>query len=496
MSLKISNKIKSILEKFVNYNEFSKHHINSYNRLVNQEIPKFIKLNQEYTLFEIIEKDTKFKYFLKISDPKFLRPEVKEYNSLITQINPLYCLIRNLSYTSKLTINISLHRENLENNKIQSLNKKSNYEICDFPIMIGSCLDPNPLEKWDIPGYFIVKGAERIIMCLEQIGRNFIFHNKDETGTSVNIYSSVSGYRFLNKISLCKTKIILSFQPINTKLNSLAIIRYLGYSDKQIMDETCKDNPRFKLMLLAHLEAQELENSETCKNYLFRTLSLESESQEIKKSRLDYIIDKYLLIHIGDKPQARILKAKLLCQMISQTFKLKLEIKTPKKLDSYEYKRVKVAGNLLEELFKVYFNKLLTNFKQQVLKSNNRDNLKIITLFKSDILSNGILNSLTTGNWVGGRQKVTNILDRINPISAISCIRKIISPLLKTQQHTQARLIDPTHRGRIDPIDTPHGLNSGLIKSLAIGVRISQHINLEKLKSVLKSKLSKFIFKI
>ena len=119
--------------------------------------------------------------------------------------------------------------------------------------MIGSQLDKNQPPEWDLAGYFIVKGAQRIITCLQQIGGNFIFYNKDQTKTSVNIYWSVAGYRFLNKVVLSKARINLTFQPINTKLNALAVVTYLGYNDKQIIQPRCKQNHQFKLLLLSYL---------------------------------------------------------------------------------------------------------------------------------------------------------------------------------------------------------------------------------------------------
>lgn len=224
-----------------------------------------------------------------------------------------------------------------------------------------------------------------------------------------------------------------------------------------------------------------MQSVQNCKAYLVKTLGLDSQSEDVKQTGLNYVLDKYLLIHISQKKQARVLKARFICTMIRQAFKLKLDLIATHMLDSYQYKRLKVAGNLLQQLFKAYFNKLMYNLKQQLLKVNNREKVKLVTILKTDILSNGILNSISAGNWIGGGQKVTNVIDRANLLSVISSLRSIVSPLLKTQQHTQARLIDPTHRGRLDPLDTPHGC--GLVKNLASpqrggrGVRVSEKIN-------------------
>lgn len=487
----MDKKRQSIIKKYISKQQIAKHSLNSYNYFVEKGVKDFFKQQENHVLFEIVENQQKIKYVLKFSSPQFTAPEVKEFNSGITQLTHIDSLLRNLSYICKLLVNISLQRQNVDTGTVEIISRKSVYELCEFPIMIGSVLDPHKLQNWDIGGYFIVKGAERIILCLEEIGKNFIFHTKDESTETVNIYSSTAGYRFLNKVLITKPKITLTFQPVNTKLNALAVIKYLGYNDKQIIDEIAKKDIELELILLSYLEAEELNSEQSCKDYLIKSLSLDGENDEIKFTRIDYVLDKYLFIHLGESVISRKFKAKLLVEMVREALLIHLGKLQPKMLDSYEYKRIKLPGYLLEELFKVYFNKLIYNFKQQLMKAPNRAKVKILTLLKTEILTNAMLNAISTGNWVGGRQKITTILDRTNILSAISSLRRIISPLVKTQQHIEARIIDPTHRGRIDPIDTPHGLNCGLVKSLSFGAKISEYINELELQNELKNRLQK-----
>ena len=122
----MNSKTKQILTKFITRQHISEHHVASYNKLISQQIPEFIKQNQNYILFEIAQKDKTYKYYLKISNPVLLEPQVKQYNSLITKLNPIDCLIRNLSYTSKLCIYLCLHRTDTQTGKSQIINKKTN----------------------------------------------------------------------------------------------------------------------------------------------------------------------------------------------------------------------------------------------------------------------------------------------------------------------------------------------------------------------------------
>ena len=59
----------------------------------------------------------------------------------------------------------------------------------------------------------------------------------------------------------------------------------------------------------------------------------------------------------------------------------------------------------------------------------------------------------------------------------------------------EARIIDPTQRGRLDPLDTPHGLTCGLVKGLAIGTRISQYLDEKSLANFIENKLQRQMLK-
>ena len=55
----------------------------------------------------------------------------------------------------------------------------------------------------------------------------------------------------------------------------------------------------------------------------------------------------------------------------------------------------------------------------------------------------------------------------------VSHLRRVVSPLSKTQPHFEARDLHPTHWGKLCPNETPEGQSCGLQKNLAIGCLIS-----------------------
>ena len=61
-------------------------------------------------------------------------------------------------------------------------------------------------------------------------------------------------------------------------------------------------------------------------------------------------------------------------------------------------------------------------------------------------------------------------------MSVLSHLRRVISPLSRSQPHFEARDLHPTQWGRICPSETPEGPNCGLVKNFAQMVEISKGV--------------------
>ena len=86
------------------------------------------------------------------------------------------------------------------------------------------------------------------------------------------------------------------------------------------------------------------------------------------------------------------------------------------------------------------------------------------------------MHALATGNWVGGRSGVSQLLDRTTFLSALSHMRRVTSPLVRSQPHFEARDLHPTQWGRLCPNETPEGQNCGLVKNAAQMIDISEAV--------------------
>jgi DNA-directed RNA polymerase subunit B len=76
-------------------------------------------------------------------------------------------------------------------------------------------------------------------------------------------------------------------------------------------------------------------------------------------------------------------------------------------------------------------------------------------------------------------------LDRTSNLSALSHLRRVTSPLTRSQPHFEARDLHSTQWGRLCPNETPEGPNCGLVKNLALTVEISEGFPAKAVEKVL-----------
>ena len=141
----------------------------------------------------------------------------------------------------------------------------------------------------------------------------------------------------------------------------------------------------------------------------------------------------------------------------------------------------------MEDLFRVSFNRLARDIKYQLERANMRNReLNVATIVRADVLTDRLQHPLATGNWVGGRTGVSQLLDRNDYISTLSHLRRVISPLSRAQPHFEARDLHATQWGRLCPSETPEGPNCGLVKNFAEMVELSTGIEeTESMKKIL-----------
>uniref|UniRef100_A0A914M5F4 DNA-directed RNA polymerase subunit beta n=1 Tax=Meloidogyne incognita TaxID=6306 RepID=A0A914M5F4_MELIC len=148
--------------------------------------------------------------------------------------------------------------------------------------------------------------------------------------------------------------------------------------------------------------------------------------------------------------------------------------------DFYGNKRIELAGSLLALLFEDLFKRLIlfNGELKRITDSHLGKNLAapldtLVRHMRQDLITNGLINALATGNWTirrfgMERQGVTQVLSRLSYISVLGMMTRINSTFEKTRKVSGPRSLQSSQWGIICPADTPEGESCGLVKNLAL----------------------------
>ena len=137
----------------------------------------------------------------------------------------------------------------------------------------------------------------------------------------------------------------------------------------------------------------------------------------------------------------------------------------PDDIDHLKNRRVRSVGELLQNLFRIGFQRLIRKLRNQTNKVDS-----------GYLLSFNIVNA-TIREFFGSSQ-LSQYLDQTNPLSSLTHRRRIsgLGPggFDRDRISFAVRDIHPSHYGRICPIETPEGQNVGLIASLTTCARVNK----------------------
>ena len=456
----------------------ARQHLNSYNEFMESGLQSII---DEVNEVEI--ETAEFPYKLKLGKIKLQRPRIMELDGSITHVAPVEARLRNLTYASPIMLECSI----VEDGRII---ESRFIHVGDMPVMVKSnvCILHNlPESKLielgedprDPGGYFVINGSERVIVGLEDLSYNKIIVDSEETAGILNykakVYSSIVGYRAkLELIMKPDGSIVAKIPGSPVDIPLVTLIRALGLeSDRDIANAIS-----FKEKIQDELEPSfekvgEIISSRDAIVYISKRIA-PGMLEEFQIKRAETLLDWGLLPHLGKNPENRGEKALFLGEAASKLVELKLGWVDNDDKDHYGNKVIKFAGQMLADLFRTAFRNLIRDMKYQLERSGQKRGINAVAAaVRPGIISDKLNNAIATGNWGRGRVGVTQLLDRTNYMSTISHLRRIQSPLSRSQPNFEARDLHTTHFGRICPAETPEGSNCGLVKNLALSAIIS-----------------------
>ena len=448
------------------------------------------------------------------------RPEIKEASGASNQITPTEARLRDLNYMAPITLRVSVVEDGVDK-------QQETLKIGDMPVMVRSkvcTLYGSNLEQYidknngpvnasrreklqyvgedpdDSGGYFIIGGSERVIVSLEDLAPNKIlveYEEKYESRVEVaKVFSQKAGFRALTSMEKGTDGIInVSIPSVAGPIPLVILMKALGMEKEVSIHDSISSARAMEPIIYANIEESRnpkifppngVVNHEDAIQYLEKRFAA-GQAKEFREKKISQMLDRSLLPHLGDKQEDRIKKAVYLGRMARSLLELHLGIRKEDDKDHLANKRVKEAGDLLDELFRSAFQAVMKDLKYQLERTYNRKKgIRLKPAVRQDLLTQKILHAMATGNWIGGRTGVSQLLDRVSNVSTLSHLRRIISPLTRSQPHFEARDLHPTQWGRICPNETPEGQNCGLVKNAALIINVTEGIDPQTVVETLK----------
>ncbi len=480
-----------LLRKFFEENSLIQADLDSFNNFIEKELNKILKENKVIEPTIIPPNVDEFK--IQLDNIWVTKPEITEADGSKRNIMPNEARLRKISYAAPIFIEVSAHINGVQREDFK-------LQIGNLPIMLKSkyChlygLTEEQLIKagedpYDPGGYFVINGTEKVLVKIEDLASNRLMIAKVKTGISPfvgKIFSERGSFKIPHQFEKLKDGLVyLTFTRVK-RIPIVLLLKGLGMlKDEDIMRhiDLGEDNEVF----LNLLEFVEVKDKEEALDQIAKRIGI-TQSREIRVQRVEEILDKYLLPHLGITEEERNFKAVNICKFTKE-FLLTVKGKLPlTDKDHYANKRLKLSGDLLGDLFrvnmKVLIGDLLYNF-QRIVKRGKIPSIKVI--IREKLLTQRIYSSMATGNWVGNRTGVSQRISRENYLSFISVLQRVVSPLSSSQENFEARALHSTHLGRLCPSETPEGSNIGLRKNLAILASVSIESDNEELLKSLKT---------
>lgn len=346
-------------------------------------------------------------------------------------------------------------------------NIEKDIHVANIPIMVKSKYCSTHIKqdlknecKFDPGGYFIVKGAEKIVMSMEKMVDNkiLVFSKKESTYENGLIYIAQINSRKNDwsdnlQILTIKNKkdggltISTSSQLVDVPI--FILMRALGIEeDQRIISYITYDLDDTKMCniirpsIINSVDENEnpIRTKEEAIEYLITKLKRNKRISQTdenlakiqKRMYLDKILRQDLLPHLGEDITKKILFLGLMTNRLLNVMLGRQELDDR---DALHNKRIEQPGILLGQLFRQNWKKLLNDIGKHFKKKNQSDEnpINVINQIKPSIIEQSLKTALTTGIWGMNKTKkgVAQSLQRLSWVQGISYLRRILSPSME-----------------------------------------------------------------
>ena len=490
---------RELIAAYFRDHDLSNASIESYNHFVEKSMQEIID-NIGDIVPTIIPQEVE-SFVIKLKKVWVEKPSIIEADGSKRDVYPAECRLRNLTYSAPIYMEVSAYVDDVQRESFTCMVGKLpvmlKSKMCHLNTLKREDLINKGEDPEDLGGYFLINGNERVLITVEDLASNKLFFENMSTGVSAivaKLFSEAGSFRIPHSIEQMSDGVFyLTFTRFR-RVPLFAMIKALGLTkDKEIVNLVC-GNDDYDSVFINLYNVTELKTDEDALEFLAKKIGV-TQTREIKIERCREQLDKYLLPHLGTDEKDRLTKAYNLCKYVRKFLKIAEDgCRMPDK-DHYMNKRLKLSGDLLNDLFRTNMRSLVQDIMynfQRLVKRGKFHSIRII--IRDELLTSNLKSALATGSWVGGRKGISQNMDRTNILSTSSHLQRVVSLLTSTQENFAARALHSTHWGRLCPIETPEGTPIGLRKNLALMCNVSHAaVTEDKLKKALEGSGVKFV---
>ena len=516
----IDDKIAEIIidKYFKRENVLVNHQIDSYDDLIDNILPKILSRSFPISIDYKAEKVSNIS--ITVESIKVERPYYTENNGCSKIMTPNIARLRNYTYSLSIIIDMGV-TYTLNDNGIKVISPVKhipNILLCKVPIVVKSkyCVYKEEISKeckYDLGGYTIVNGNEKVLITQEKVIPNIIqVYSLTKANSKYSFCADVkschrnsfgmtktTSVKMTNKNGTHDNNIYISFPRIKADIPISIVFRALGcLTDKEILyhiidnDHSESEKNIIKILHKSLLNTQDCFTENAAIQYISRHINHSNTtfSVEMKYEYCKSIIENDLLPHLGEGNKAKI---NFIGLMVNKLIRCSMGLIEPSNRDAYDNKRMEPCGVLMGNLIFQAMNKITRDIKLHVKKEISSDvwairddyseiisELNITKIIKSTYIENILKSALATGNWGMknniNKQGVSQVLNRLTFMSSLSHLRRISTPVDATGKLIAPRKLQNTQWGYICPTETPEGQSVGVVKNLAMTCEITAEL--------------------
>ena len=497
----------------------TRHHIDSYEQCIFNEIPTIIHSTNPIVFLKGPLADGVFAYRVEIfiggdaAKPEDLALTVSppvivlDGGRTVRRMFPNEARLRNLTYYSQFSADILIRVTFTRKEGTAFVSEVKNapvikeFPLFRLPILLRSRLcatggaDPVALHEMgecynDYGGYFVIGGAEKVLVTREEQAFNSLYVTKMPEGDDNLAYASVVSLHPETKqtrrvaLFVMKTgEIRVSVPMVRGAFPIFILFRALGI-------ETDEEIVRFIYPVSTPLEEALVPSIHDAYPILNRYLAMKyimSLTKGFTEANVLDIIQNLLLPHVPDEPQARGL---YLAEMTREALAAAAGLRENTNRDDMRNQRFLTTGTLVRELFNGCWKDWRAEVNLTIDRTYRRNEQlyqgdNVFDLFADNNLVNmfqpATLNTLVMrgfkGRWGTNERNekkgVIQPLARISYLDATSHTRRVVSDFDTGSKATGPRKLHTSQVGYFCTSETPTGSHIGVTKNMSIMTRYS-----------------------